>query len=108
MKRPAHHASGPIRDGRTAMLRTIGGAAMLLTVLTTIAGCQAYAQQQQAARQEKIEQDRLRLSVYTSDLTAPYQKLGTISYTGPLNGETIESDHINEKLRRMAIVRWGH
>ena len=79
---------------------------MLITALAA-AACASYMQQQQQAQQQKIQEDRLRLSVYTSDLTAPYQKLGTLSYTDPLNGDTIESDHINEKLRQMAIARWG-
>ena len=79
---------------------------MLITALAA-AACASYMQQQQQAQQQKIQEDRLRLSVYTSDLTATYQKLGTLSYTDPLNGDTIESDHINEKLRQMAIARWG-
>jgi hypothetical protein len=28
-------------------------------------------------------------------------------HTDPLNGETIDTEHINEKLRDMAIARWG-
>ncbi len=106
MKNPAHDADGPIDERRT-MLRALGGAATLMTLLIA-AACTSYVQQQQqAAQQKKIEEDRLRLSVYTSDLTEPYRKLGMLSYTDPLNGETIESDHINEKLRQMAIARWG-
>jgi hypothetical protein len=69
--------------------------------------CQAYVQQQETAHQISVEQDHLRLLVYTSDLPVPYEKLGDLSYTDPLNGETIGSDHINEKLRLMAIARWG-
>ncbi len=106
MKSPAHVAGYPIGQ-RSILLRAIGGAAILMSLLTA-AACAAYVQQQQqAAQQKKIEEDRLRLSVYTSDLTAPYRKLGVLSYTDPLNGETIESDHINEKLRQMAIAQWG-
>jgi hypothetical protein len=77
-------------------------AAMIL-----MAACQSYVQQQEVQHKVNVEQDHLRLMVYTSDLTEPYEKLGELSYTDPLNGETIDTDHINEKLRQMAIERWG-
>src|SRR6185437_16891604 len=72
-----------------------------------ITACQSYAQQQEAERKANVELDRLRVMVYTSDLTEPYERLGELSYADPLNAETIDTDHINEKLRRMAIARWG-
>jgi hypothetical protein len=78
------------------------GPAMLL-----IAACQSYVQQQEVQHKVDVEQDHLRLMVYTSDLTEPYEKLGDLSYSDPLNGETIDTNHINEKLRQMAIERWG-
>lgn len=79
----------------------------MLAATLLVSACQSYVQEQRAERQVNVEQDRLRLMVYTSDLTEPYEKLGALSYTDPLNGETIASDHINEKLRQMAIDRWG-
>jgi hypothetical protein len=79
----------------------------VISAMLVIASCQSYFQQQAVQRQVNIEQDHLRLMVYTSDLTEPYEKLGKLSYTDPLNGETIDTDHINEKLRQMAIERWG-
>lgn len=79
----------------------------MLAMTLLVSACQSYVQEQRAERQVNVEQDRLRLMVYTSDLTEPYEKLGQLSYTDPLNGETIASDHINEKLRQMAIDRWG-
>jgi N-acetylglutamate synthase/N-acetylornithine aminotransferase len=72
-----------------------------------VAACQSYVQQQEVQHKVDVEQDHLRLMVYTSDLTEPYEKLGDLSYSDPLNGETIDTDHINEKLRQMAIERWG-
>ncbi len=72
-----------------------------------MAACQSYVQQQEVQHKINVEQDRLRLMIYTSDLTEPYEKLGELSYTDPLSGETIDTDHINEKLREMAIERWG-
>jgi hypothetical protein len=72
-----------------------------------VAACQSYVQQQEVRHQANVEQDHLRLIVDTSDLTEPYEKLGQLSYSDPLNGETIDTEHINEKLRQMAIERWG-
>ena len=73
--------------------------------------CPSYIQQQkaieEASRKARIEDDRLRLLIYTSDIIEPYEKLDELSYTDPLNGETIDTDHINSKLREMAIARWG-
>jgi hypothetical protein len=84
-------------------------AILLATFLA--AGCQGVAQQYQNAvaggSKANVEQDRLRLMIYTTDLEVPYQKLGDLSYTDPVSGETIDTDHINEKLRDMAIARWG-
>jgi hypothetical protein len=78
-------------------------------LLTT--ACPSYIQQQRAivesSRKARVEDDRLRLMIYTSDITEPYDKLGELSYTDQLNGETIATDHINDKLRDMAIARWG-
>ena len=83
--------------------------ALVATLL--VAACPSYIQQQKAivesSRKARVEDDRLRLSIYTSDITEPYDKLGELSYTDPLNGQTIETDHINSKLREMAITRWG-
>jgi hypothetical protein len=84
--------------------------AKFLTILAAIllmTACQSYVQQQEAQHKVNVEQDHLRLMIYTSDLTEPYEKLGHLSYTDPLNGETIDTDHINERLRQMAIERWG-
>jgi hypothetical protein len=76
-----------------------------------VAGCQSLVQQYHdtvaGGSKANVEQDRLRLMVYTSDLAVPYEKLGDLSYIDPLDGETIDTDHINEKLRQMAIARWG-
>jgi hypothetical protein len=78
-----------------------------LPIMLLIAACASYVQQQEVQHRVDVEQDHLRLMVYTSDLSEPYEKLGRLSYSDPLNGETIDTDHINEKLRQMAIERWG-
>lgn len=116
MRRPAKYAIAPGRaSARRQWPRPVATAACLAFLATALAmplaGCQAAAQQYQdtiaGGHNANLEEDRLRLMVYTSDLAVPYQKLGDLSYTDPLNGDTIDTDHINEKLRDMAIARWG-
>ncbi|MGH7913056.1 MAG: hypothetical protein ACREPW_00200 [Candidatus Binataceae bacterium] len=107
MERPAE-AAGAIRHSLRAAPIALFSMFLAMFLITA---CQALVRQQQATVQAEhkvsVEQDRLRLIVSTSDLTEPYEKLGDLSYTDPLNGETIDTDHINEKLRSMAIERWG-
>jgi len=81
-------------------------ASLLLTGFL-IAACQTFVEHQEAEHNAAVELNHLELIVDTSDLTLPYDKLGTLSYTEPVSGETIDTEHINEKLREMAIARWG-
>lgn len=82
--------------------RPLQPALIALAAMFLMAACQAYIQQYAA-----IVEAEHKVMVYTSDLTEPYEKLGDLSYTDALNGETIDTDHINEKLRQMAIERWS-
>jgi hypothetical protein len=95
----------------TAMRRRLVPAMIALAAMFLMAACASYIQQQrgivESSRKARIDDDRMRLMIYTSDITEPYAKLGELSYTDPLNGETIGTDHINSKLRDMAIARWG-
>ena len=108
-ERQGDDASGPRRA--IAMRRPLGPAMVALAAMLLMAACASYIQQQRAivegSRHARVEDDRLRLMIYTSDISEPYDKLGELSYTDPLNGETIGTDHINSKLREMAIARWG-
>ena len=94
------------------MRRLISLAAALVFAALWTAGCESYVQQyhakQEADRQALVHADRIRIWVYTSGITEPHDKLGDLAYTDPLNGETINTHHINGKLRDMAIARWGH
>lgn len=92
--------------------RALRFAAMLIVGALSVAGCQAYEQQQQA-KQEVIhklvvQEDRGRIVCYPGTINEPHEKLGEVSYTEPLNGETISTHHINSKLRDLAIARWGN
>ncbi len=84
---------------------------ILAGVLLGVAGCQAYQQQQQATEQ-KIQQgniilDRQRILMSTGDIDDPHKTLGELTYTEPLSPDSIDSTRINQKLREMAIARWG-
>jgi hypothetical protein len=83
----------------------------ILSALLCIAACQAAMQQQEQKKAEihyfNATVDRDRILVSTGDLSNPHEKLGELTYTEPLNADTIESSHINEKLRKMAIEKWG-
>jgi len=109
MGRQVEGASRPRRA--ITMRRPLGPAMIALAAMLLMAACSSYIQQQRAivesSNKARVEDDRLRLMIYTSDIAEPYDKLGELSYTDPLNGETIETDHINSKLREMAIARWG-
>lgn len=88
-------------------------AALLAAVLCVIsfAACQSFIQSQE--RQQRIQRhinivvDRERVFVTTGDLNLKYKKLGDLSFTEPLNANTIDPSYINKKLRRMAILKWG-
>ena len=53
-----------------------------------------------------IQFNESQVMVVTGDLDQPYKILGQINYTEPVSGETIDTDHINARLRRMAIDRY--
>jgi hypothetical protein len=84
---------------------------LLVFIVFGAAGCQVYQQQQQAKR-ERIHKgnvilDRQRILMSTGGFSLPYRKLGDLSYTEPFSPDAIEGPHINQKLREMAIAKWG-
>ena len=84
----------------------------ILSALLCMAACLAAIQQQQEQKAAAIKRDttldRQRILISTGDLANPHEKLGDLSYTEPLNSDNIDSTHINERLRRMAIDKWGN
>ena len=83
-----------------------------LGALLCMAACQAAIQHQQEqkaiAMKLNTTMDRQRVLMSTGDLSNPHEKLGDLSYTEPLNSDNIDTTHINEKLRHMAIDKWGN
>jgi hypothetical protein len=89
----------------------IARAVAIVSALLWMAACQAAIQQQQEKKAQihyyNATVDRDRILISTGDLSNPHEKLGDLSYTEPLTADNIDSTHINEKLRQMAIDKWG-
>jgi hypothetical protein len=83
----------------------------ILSALLCMTACQAAIQQQEQKKAEihyyNTTVDRERILISTGGLNNPHEKLGELSYTEPLNADTIDSSHVNNKLRAMAIDKWG-
>ena len=89
----------------------IARAVAIVSALSWMAACQAAIQQQQEKKAQihyyNATVDRDRILISTGDLSNPHEKLGDLSYTEPLTADNIDSTHINDKLRQMAIDKWG-
>ncbi len=78
----------------------------LVVIAILLGGC--------AAQQERVEQERKmviqfnesQVMVVTGDLDQSYKILGQINYTEPVSGEAIDTNHVNARLRRMAIDQY--
>jgi hypothetical protein len=83
----------------------------IIGILLCMAACQAAVKRQEQKKAEihyfNKTVDRERILVSTGDINNPHEKLGDISYTEPLTADSIDSVHVNNKLRQMAIDKWG-
>ena len=108
-------AIGPGRVGRTAKRRAAwsfpGLAAIALGAALGAMGCQAMQTQRENTpamiQQGNTMLDRQRILMSTGGLDDPYDKLGDLSYSEPFSPDAIDSTHINEKLRDLALAEWG-
>lgn len=115
MPRRGTWAIGPVCAGRTVKRRAAwsfpGLAAIALGAALSAMGCQAMQMQQQNTpamiQQGNTMLDRQRILMSTGGLDDPYDKLGDLSYTEPFSPDAIDSTHINEKLRDLALAQWG-
>ncbi len=93
-------------------MRSLARVVTILGALLCMAACQAAIQEQTQKKAEvryfNTTVDRQRILISTGDLSNPHEKLGGLSYSEPLTADTIDSTHINEKLRQMAISKWGN
>ena len=51
--------------------------------------------------------ERERIKVETGELALPVDQLGELDYTEEYSPRAIDDDYIDEKLRMMAVERWG-
>jgi len=80
---------------------------MLAVSLLTAPGCvQEEKHQEEMMHQRIVTLNRANVMVMTGDLPESHRSLGEIKYGEPFSGEAIETDHINEKLRSLAIDQY--
>lgn len=48
------------------------------------------------------------LPVRTGNISLPFDQLGMLTYDEPYSPRAIDEDHIDEKLRAMALSKWGN
>ena len=81
--------------------------AALAIAIFSAAGCvQQERNRQEMLHQEMVTLNRSQIMVMTGDLPEPHKLLGEIKYTEPFSAEAFETEHINEKLRHLAIDRY--
>jgi hypothetical protein len=78
----------------------------LVIIAILLDGCAAQQQKVEQERKMVIQFNESQVMVVTGDLDQPYMVLGQINYTEPVSGEAIDTDHINARLRRMAIDQY--
>jgi len=91
------------------------GAALLTAGMSLLAACSSEVEQQQPPPQSQHviikatdkALDRDRLQVQTGNLALPYDQLGELDYTEPFSPRSIDDDYIDDKLRTMAMQKWG-
>jgi len=52
--------------------------------------------------------DRDRIEVLSGDLTLPHTQLGPLEYSEPFSADANDEKHIDDRLRTLAIARWGN
>jgi hypothetical protein len=96
-------------------VRATLGAALLTAGMSLLAACSSQVDQQEPPPQSQqaiikapdkaLYRDQL--EVQTGDLALPYDQLGELEYTEPFSPRAIDDDYIDDKLRAMAMRRWG-
>jgi hypothetical protein len=79
----------------------------LLMLALALTGCVAAEQHRQEMIHEvAVTLNKSQVMVMTGDLEQPHRTLGEIKYEEPFSGAAIDTDHINDKLRRLAIDQY--
>ena len=85
-------------------IRTLKKSLVIIAIL--LGGCAALQERSEQERKMVIQFNESQVIVVTGDLDQSYKILGQINYTEPVSGEAIDTNHINARLRRMAIDRY--
>jgi len=94
-----------LRDqSRKAVILSLWKSLVVLAIL--LGGCAAQQERVERERKTVVEFNESQVIVMTGDLNQSYKILGQINYTDLVSGETIDTNHINARLRRMAIDRY--
>ena len=94
-----------LRDqSRKAVILSLWKSLVVLAIL--LGGCAAQQERVERERKTVVEFNESQVMVVTGDLDQSYKILGQINYTEPVSGEAIDTNHINTRLRRMAIDRY--
>jgi hypothetical protein len=92
--------------------RRVLKSALVIGALVCVASCQAAIKQQEQKKAQmryfNTTVDRERILISTGDISNPHEKLGDVAYSEPLNAESIDSAHVDNKLRQLAIDKWGN
>jgi hypothetical protein len=82
----------------------------LFLVIGIVSGCgsiEAQHQKEEAMKVSQTTMDRETILVAGGDLSYPKRVLGKLDYTEPVSPEAIEASSVNERLRKIAIARYG-
>lgn len=83
-------------------LRTV----LILLAVVVAQGCAAQQQKEEMLRKATITMNHARVLVVTGGLDQPHKTLGEITYSEPFSAQAIDFNHINKKLRHIAIERY--
>lgn len=81
-----------------------------LAVIAAVTGCASFEAQQKKEAElnaAEISMNRTQIFVSNSDISYPHRNLGKLEYTEPFSPDAIDTEKINNKLRAMAIDRFG-
>ena len=96
---------------RTALRNCVGlYFAIVLLAGALLSGCASLEAQQKKEAElnaAEISMNRTQIFVSNSDISYPHRVLGKLEYTEPFSPDAIDTEKINNKLRSMAIERFG-
>jgi hypothetical protein len=107
--RPAHRSALAWRIGAGAFLAlTVAGCSASTVSTPHVSPYVSHQSTQAEIKAADVALDRDRIMVQSGSLALPYQQLGVLEYSEPFSPRAIDEDHIDDRLRTMAIQKWGN